>query len=141
MGGVLQLNFFVMVNEKEEVMAKILFVHPYNRLGDDYLQCLESADHSIFWATKKEIALAILDSPGDPFDLIMVNYALEQYRVISLIQDIRCGHPDLRVVVLIKTPVVVAEFMRAGVESVVEKPLLNPREIVEVVRKLLKGKE
>lgn len=131
------ISCFLKVKQKEEEMAKILIIHNPGRLADEYWARLTRAGYNAYLNTTRESGLSSLEMHG-PFDLILLNHSLEEETTVGLVRDIRRSHRDRRVVVLktIQGPAVVVEFMKAGAQVVVDKPL-DPEGIVEIVEQHL----
>jgi CheY-like chemotaxis protein len=124
-------------------MKKILFIEDDPILGPVYQAQLKRAGFEVVWATDGEAGLNALQI-SQP-DLIVLDIQLPRVSGLELLQIIRSspGVDHLPVIVFTNSfqEDVLAKVRKTGVERILSKSQVIPREVVAIIREFLVGAE
>ena len=110
---------------KKSPKVGVLIVDDESLIRWSLAQTLIDHDYVVMEAGNGKQALAILKSPSDRVEVIMLDYRLPDMDGLKLLAAIRGLSPESRVVMMTAygTAEVVAEAMRLGAVCVVNKPI------------------
>lgn len=124
-------------------MKKILFIEDDPILGPVYRAQLKSAGFEVVWVTDGEAGLNALQISRP--DLIVLDIQLPRISGLELLQIIRSSPGVDRLPVIVFTNSfqedVLAKVRKAGVERILSKSQVIPREVVAIIKEFLFGAE
>ena len=119
---------------KKSPKVGILIIDDESLIRWSLAQTLIDYDYTVMEAGDGKQALAVLENPPEPVEVVMLDYRLPDMNGLELLAAIRGLSPDSRVVMMTAygTAEVVAEAMRLGAVCVVNKPI-EMQDVADIV--------